>query len=132
MKAMLCLLFLFLLSIDVRGADQTGSGAIAKIVNILKDMVKQLAKEGEEDEETYEKMGCWCETNDKEKTKAISDAEGRIRSLKAAIDGYTSGSATLTTDIERLKEEIAKNEEALASAKALRTKQMAEFNAEEK
>ncbi len=31
-----------------------------------KDMLKQLEKEAEEDEEIYDKMACWCETNDKE------------------------------------------------------------------
>eukprot|EP00971_Amphidinium_carterae_P156332 3099319-Amphidinium_carterae.1 len=33
------------------------------------DMLKQLEKEAEDDEEIYEKMACWCETNDKEKTQ---------------------------------------------------------------
>merc|ERR1719506_3697502 len=53
-------------------------------------MQSQLEKEGEEDEEVYDKMVCWCETNDKENTQALDKAT------------------------------------------ALRTKQLAEFNAEEK
>merc|ERR1719171_1722036 len=32
-------------------------------------MIKQLEKEAEEDEEIYEKLACWCHTNDKEKTQ---------------------------------------------------------------
>jgi len=37
---------------------------VSKVITVLKDMLKQLEKEGEDDEEIYEKMACWCETND--------------------------------------------------------------------
>jgi hypothetical protein len=43
---------------------------ISKVVTLLKDMTSQLAKEAEEDEEVFEAMGCWCETNDREKNKS--------------------------------------------------------------
>merc|ERR1719201_2732637 len=95
-------------------------------------MITQLEKEAEEDEEVYEAMGCWCETNDKEKTKSISDAEQRIADLTAAIEGFTSKSAQLNTQIGHLTAEVAKNGNALDQATALRTKQLAEFNGEEK
>merc|ERR1719335_1732783 len=95
-------------------------------------MLKQMEKEAEEDEEIYEKMACWCETNDKEKTKAIADAEARISDLTTAIEDLTAKSASLNTEIEILDKEIAKNQKALDMATALRTKELAEFNAEEK
>merc|ERR1719265_2658154 len=95
-------------------------------------MLKQLETEAEEDEEIYEKMACWCETNDKEKTKAIADAEARINDLTSAIEEFTASSARLNTEIEILDKEIAKNQKALDMATALRTKELAEFNAEEK
>merc|ERR1719274_537418 len=99
---------------------------------MLKDMIKQLGKEAEEDADMYEQMSCWCKTNDAEKTKSISDGEARIKMLTAAIEEYTASSATLAAEIAQLTKENAANTEALASAKALRTKQLAEFNAEEK
>jgi len=95
-------------------------------------MVGQLEKEAEEDEEVYETMGCWCETNDKEKTKSISDAQGHISDLTSAIEGGAASSARLNTEVENLNKEIAKNNQALDTATALRTKQLAEFNEEEK
>merc|ERR1719443_1652654 len=52
-------------------------------------------------------MGCWCKSNEQEKTKAIADGEARVKSLATTI-------------------------EALESATALRRKQLAEFNVEEK
>merc|ERR1719407_451623 len=95
-------------------------------------MQAQLEKEAEEDEEVYEKVACWCETNDKEKTKAIADAEARITDLTSTIEELTANSARLNTEIKNLAAEIAKNQEALDKATALRQKELAEFNAEEK
>merc|ERR1719191_828305 len=95
-------------------------------------MVGQLEKEAEEDEEVYETMGCWCETNDKAKTKSIADAEQTISDLTSAIEGFTASSARLNTEIANLETEVAKNSQALDQATALRTKELAEFNEEEK
>jgi hypothetical protein len=58
---------------------------VTKVVNLIKDMQAQLQSEAEMDEEVYEKLACWCETNDKEKTAAIEEAEARITALTSAI-----------------------------------------------
>merc|ERR1719320_1121915 len=105
---------------------------VSKVITLLKDMLKQLEKEAEEDEEIYDKMACWCETNDKEKTKAIADAEARISDLTTKIEELTASSARLNTEIKHLEKEVAKNQEALDQATAIREKQLAEFNEEEK
>merc|ERR1711881_778096 len=86
----------------------------------------------EEDEEIYDKMACWCETNDKEKTKAIADAEARISDLTTKIEELTAQSARLGTEISNLEKEVAENQNALDKATAIRQKQLAEFNEEEK
>merc|ERR1712203_293391 len=78
------------------------------------------------------KVACWCETNDKEKTKAIADAEAKIEDLTTKIEELTALSARLNTEIKNLESEVAKNQEALDKATAIREKQLAEFNAEEK
>merc|ERR1719191_1158889 len=95
-------------------------------------MIKQLEKEAEEDEEIYENLACWCETNDKEKTKAIADAEAHIQDLTSTIEELAATSARLSTEIKNLEKEVAENQEALDQAKAMRAKELAEFNAEEK
>merc|ERR1719463_512567 len=95
-------------------------------------MISQMEKEAEEDEDVYEAMGCWCETNDKAKTKAIADSEMSINRLVAAIEDHTANSARLNTEIANLEKEVAKNSDALDKATALRKKELAEFNAEEK
>merc|ERR1719399_416371 len=95
-------------------------------------MLKQLEAEAEEDEEIYEKMACWCETNDKEKTKAIADAEAHINDLTVKIEELSAMSARLSTEIKNLEKEVADNQAALDKATELRRKELAEFNAEEK
>jgi len=105
---------------------------VSKVITLLKDMMKQLEKEAQEDEEIYDKLACWCETNDKEKTKAIADAEAKIEDLTTKIEELTALSAQLNTEIKNLESEVAKNQEALDKATAIREKQLAEFNAEEK
>jgi len=105
---------------------------VSKVITLLKDMLKQLEKEQEEDEEIYDKLACWCETNDKEKTKSIADAEARIADLTTKIEEFTANSARLNTEIKNLEREVAANQKALSEATAIREKQLAEFNAEEK
>merc|ERR1719440_151310 len=113
-------------------AEEAKNRPVTKVINLLKDMSKQLEAEAEADQEIYDKMACWCTTNDKEKTAAIAEAEQRIADLTAAIEEGTAKSAALTTEIKNLEKEVAANQQALDKATALRQKQLAEFNAEEK
>merc|ERR1719267_528503 len=103
-------------------AEAAKNRPVTKVINLLKDMLKQLEKEAEEDQEVYDNFVCWCTTNDKEKTKAIADAEARIENLSAKIDELTALSSQLNTEIENLDEELAKNTEALDKATAMREK----------
>merc|ERR1719272_40671 len=113
-------------------AEGVKNRPVSKVITLLKDMLKQLEKEAEEDEEIYDKMACWCETNDKEKTKSIADAEARISDLTTKIEELTASSARLNTEIKNLEKEVAENQAALDKATAIRQKELAEFNEEEK
>jgi len=113
-------------------AAQEKDRPVSKVISLLKDMVVQMEKEGEEDEDIMETMSCWCETNDKLKTQAIADSKMRIDALTAAIEEFTANSARLNTEIGNLNKEISKNQNALDMASALRAKNNAEFLAEEK
>merc|ERR1719387_2438944 len=117
------------LTFDVAAAKNR---PVTKVITLLKDMLKQLEKEADEDEEIYDKIACWCETNDKEKTKAIKDAESRIKDLSTQIEQLSAISAKYATEIKNAKAEVAEDQESLAQATELRRKQLAEFNAEEK
>merc|ERR1719211_1001960 len=115
---LLCALFVpsAALSFDAVGAKNR---PVSKVITLLKDMLKQLEKEAEEDEEIYDKMACWCETNDKAKTKAIAEAEARIEMLTTKIEELTAQSARLSTEIKNLESEVAANQQALDKATAI-------------
>merc|ERR1719316_1692697 len=131
MNAALLLLTLFASSTALVQEDAKNR-PVSKVITLLKEMISELEQEGEEDEEVYETMGCWCETNDKAKTKSIADAEQKISDLTAAIEEFTASGARLNVEISNLEKEVAKNSAALDQATALREKELAEFTAEEK
>merc|ERR1719379_166787 len=114
------------------GTREDKNRPVTKVINLLKDMQEQMEKEQREDEEVYEKVACWCEMNDKEKSLTIEEAEARITDLTSTIEEKTASSARLNTEIKNLEAEIAKNQGALDKATAIREKQLEEFNAEEK
>merc|ERR1719443_2773774 len=93
------------LSFDAQAAKNR---PVSKVITLLKDMLKQLEKEADEDEEIYDKIACWCETNDKEKTKAIAEGNEKIDELTTEIEELTALSARLNAEIEHLKEEVVK------------------------
>merc|ERR1719149_461784 len=132
MLAFLCLISAAQAVTALNEVNDAKNRPVTKVINLLKDMQAQMQKEQVEDEEVYEKVACWCTTNDKEKTQAIADAEARITDLTSTIEEKTAQSSRLNTEIKNLEAEIAKNEEALAKATSLRQKELAEFNGEEK
>merc|ERR1719160_919925 len=76
---------------------------VTKVVNLLKDMQAQLEKEAAEDEELYDKLVCWCETNEKEKTKNMEIENQMITELTAAIEESAAKTAQLTAEVAGLK-----------------------------
>lgn len=105
---------------------------ITKVVNLLNDMRDNLEKEAREDEEVYNKMSCWCKTNDRVKTKAIADAETKISQLSSQIEEFTATSARLTIEIKKHETEIRQLEAGLDKATNIRREERASFTAEEK
>lgn len=117
------------LDFDVAGAKDH---PVSKVVNLLKDMQKELQTEADADEEVYEKYACFCTKNDKSKTQSISDAETRIGDLDATVNKMAALSQTLQVEIAGVKKEIAQSQKSLATATAMREKATASFTGEEK
>jgi len=104
---------------------------ITKVVNLLKDMAKELDVEAKEDKETYEKLSCWCDTNGKGKTQAVQDQKDKIDQLNSAIEVASSKKGELSTEIEQITGDIAEAKKSLAEATEIRKKEAAEFHTEE-
>jgi len=129
---------------DVASATVTEQKAVAKqqqaesespvkrVVGLLEKMKAELTAEADKESEMYDKMVCWCETNEKEKTTAVKTAEATIQDLQAEIEERAARFGTLGTEIEALKKQIAEDTAALKQATALREKEAGEFRDEEK
>merc|ERR1719460_119499 len=123
------------LSSDIASLDQDKEWKerpVTKVVNLLKDMAAQLEAEAKQDEELYDQLVCWCETNDKEKTKAIADGQQKSKELTAAIEEAKALASTRETEIGQLNADVADLTKALEEAAAIREKENAEFNVQEK
>merc|ERR1740138_962943 len=77
-------------------------------------------------------MVCWCETNEKEKKKAVADAEALDKELSAEIESRAAKFGEQATEIARLKQQIAEDTASLKKATAIREKESAEFSETEK
>merc|ERR550514_1045099 len=79
-----------------------------------------------------EEMGCWCETNEREKTTALELADQRIRDLTAAIPESAAKATEAEVTIKQLQKEVAQNTDALEKATEVRAKEQEEFRTSEK
>eukprot|EP00747_Dinoflagellata_sp_TGD_P130797 gnl/TRDRNA2_/TRDRNA2_174877_c1_seq7.p1 gnl/TRDRNA2_/TRDRNA2_174877_c1~~gnl/TRDRNA2_/TRDRNA2_174877_c1_seq7.p1 ORF type:complete len:763 (+),score=281.47 gnl/TRDRNA2_/TRDRNA2_174877_c1_seq7:66-2354(+) len=105
---------------------------IKRVIGLLEKMKSELEAEAANESEMYDKMVCWCETNEKEKTKAIADAEAKDKELVAEIATRAARYGVLSTEIANMKEQIAEDTAALKEATQLREKEAAEFMQQEK
>jgi len=120
-----------LLSVSTASTD-AAPNPVQKVVKMLTDMQDQLKAEAKGDEEAYDKMQCYCRTNDAEKSKAISDGETKSAELTHAIEENTAKASTLSSEIDTLNAEIAANQDGLAKSTEIRNKERNEFNEMEK
>jgi len=76
---------------------------IKRVIKLLRKMKDELVIEAENESSMYDKMVCWCETNEKEKKKAIADAEAKEKDLEAEIEERAAKFGKIATEIESLK-----------------------------
>jgi len=114
---------------DARAA---GVSPVRRVVMLLGKIKAELTAEADNEAAMYDKMVCWCETNEKEKTKAIADAEAKDVELSAEIESRSAGFGTASAEIAEMKEQIAEDTEALQQATAIREKTAGQFRGDEK
>merc|ERR1719253_2281611 len=104
-----------------------GPSPIKRVIALLEKMRSELVNEADKEAEMYDKMVCWCETNEREKTKAIADAEALDKELTAEIGSRAAKLGEASTEIEALKEQIAEDTASLKEATAIREAEAAKF-----
>merc|ERR1719161_529067 len=95
---------------------------------MIQDMKAELEAERDDDEKAHEMLSCWCETNEKEKTKSVELAQQKIAALESAIAEYLGKMEELKTKLKDTKDAYNKNYDALGEATAMRMKEGQEFN----
>jgi len=100
---------------------------IQRVVGLLTKMRDELAAEADKEAEMYDKMVCWCETNEKEKKKAIADAEALEKELEAEIQERAAKFGEQSTEIERLKSQISEDTASLKEGTSIREAEAAKF-----
>jgi len=109
-----------------------GSNPVAKVIVLLEDMTEQIEADGKAEEDAFKKMVCWCTESKKDKTLAIEEAKARITNLENEIEQGVATIARLGPEIDSLKKEAEKNDEAMKGAIAIREKQVKQYAQESK
>lgn len=104
---------------------------IQRVIALLNEMNAQLLKEAENESEMYDKQVCWCETNEKAKTRAIADAETQDTELSSEIESRSARFGVVETEIAALKKQIAADTASLERATAIRERGGGAFRGEE-
>jgi len=112
---------------ELEGEAKAKESPVKRVVNLLTKMKEDLEAEAKEEAEMYDKMVCWCQTNEKEKTKAVADAEAVDIELSSEIEARAARFGELGTNIAQLKKEIQANSETLDRAVAIRQGEAAKF-----
>jgi len=110
----------------------SSSRPVSKVVTLLQGMKENLESEASEEAELMEKYNCWCKENGEAKEKAILEATSRIEEWETRITQLSALSSRLETETKNLQDEVDKNEASLDESMALRKKEVAKFQEEEK
>merc|ERR1719380_525377 len=105
---------------------------VQRVIALLKKMKAELEAEHAKEAELYDKMVCWCETNEKEKTKAIADADAKITELVAEIEMKSALTAKLQVMIDQTKVDLKEMEMAKEKSLAIREGEAEEFYGRQK
>jgi len=99
---------------------------IRKVLTLIEEMKAQVEQEAGSDLEAYDKYMCWSDTNEKEKTAAIKNAEDQLKELSAFVEQAAAKKGELKTEIATLDGDIANDMEAIQTAAAVRENEKAD------
>jgi chromosome segregation ATPase len=105
---------------------------IAKVLEMIEELQAKIIAEGETAQKIYEEYSEWCEEEAKNLQYEIKTGKAEIEDLKATIGEEAALIESLTAKVDQLSGDIATDEADLKAATAIRTKEAADFAAEEK
>jgi len=105
---------------------------VNKVVQMLSELEAKIIKEGTAAQKTYEEFSEWCEERSRTLGHEIQTGNDDVAELKAAIAKAAADSGALTTRIEELTAELAKDNSDLKAATTIRTMEAGVFASTEK
>merc|ERR1719281_1964804 len=113
-------------------ASAEQSSPIEKIMEMISDLQSKIIAEGTDAQKVYDEFSEWCSDRSTKLGFEIKTGKANVADLSATIDEETSSIAALETKIEQLSSDIKTDEADLKAATDIRTKEAADFEAEEK
>lgn len=120
---------LFVTGILARDADNVSP--IAKVIELIKNLEKDVSEAGAKEAAEYDKFACFCKHQDESKNKAIVKSEERIEVLEADISDYEAEISDLDKDINELGKRIKEVEGEIETKDKARAETHKDYVAEE-
>merc|ERR1719236_75322 len=95
----------------------------------MQGLADKVTKDGEAEQELFDKYGCWFKTVVSTKKASNAAAEDRIASLEGYIKDIEGGKIEFTNEREELEQEVGALEKEIATATELREKENEDFEA---
>jgi len=105
---------------------------VGKVLSMVSELQATIIKEGDKVQKEYAEFAEWCEDRSRNLGFEIKTGKGEVESLKAAIAEEEATLGSLNTKVEELGAALASNSVDLKEASAVRSKEAADFAAEEK
>jgi len=121
----------FVALVSAAAVSSTAS-PIGKVLSMVSDLQANIISEGEVVQKEYAEFAEWCEDRSRNIGFEIKTGKSEVESLSAAIAEETATIGSLTTKVEELAAALASNDDDLKAATTIRTKESADFGAEEK
>merc|ERR1719174_1610723 len=125
-------MLMFLTLVAVSPATASQANPIEKILEMISDLETKVIAEGEDAQKEYDEYAEWCEDRSTQVGFEIKTGKSEVAELTATIEEETSTIGALETKIEELSSSIQSDEADLKAATDIRTKEAADFAAEEK
>jgi hypothetical protein len=129
MKSICVFLLLFTVG-AVQFTETDDMTPVNRVLNLIKNLQKEVETDGKLEQKSYDKYACWCEATLERKAKDIADAKVKIAKLTEFILKLKGDLGAHSAEIASLKKWIAENLASQKDATEVRDKENADFEAE--
>jgi phage shock protein A len=96
-------------------------------VELIESLVKQVERDGETEQASFDEYSCWCEKTLERKANDISSGKELIDEMDTLVKKLEGEIGSHTAEIDKLNKDIAKNAQTQQDATDLRMKEHNEY-----